>query len=487
VEVTVTNLVQNRDLSGLVLTIRDIHERKMLEDRLSYQAFHDPLTGLANRALLTDRLAHALAGARRDGRTLALLLLDLDNFKTVNDSRGHAAGDRVLVEVARRLESCVRLTDTAARLGGDEFAILLEDSEGVKMAPEVAARIARALRAPMRAAGQEVFLGASIGVVLTSNARESAGDLIRNADVAMYTAKQQGKGRFAVFEPGMLATAVDRIELEAGLRHALERDELVVFFQPVVRLEDGAIVGAEALLRWRHPRRGLLSPGEFIALAEDNDLILSIGGWALAEACRRAQTWPAPSGGPAPWVSVNLSGHQLRQATLAAEGARVLRESGLPPRRLVLEVTENLPLLETGSVLDSLRELKAMGASVAIDDFGSGYSPLGYLQPLPVDVLKIDRSFLEGVDDGGRSSPLLQGIVDLGKAMGLVVAAEGIETPSQREALHACGCELAQGYLFAHPMDADRFHDLLRSGRRLGASLAAARSGAGGPGGGIPN
>jgi diguanylate cyclase (GGDEF)-like protein/PAS domain S-box-containing protein len=464
VEVTVANLIHDRELTGLVLTVRDVHDRKMLEERLSFQAFHDPLTGLANRALLTNRLSHALAGARRDVRMLALLLLDLDNFKTVNDSLGHAAGDQVLVEVSRRLESCVRLADTAARLGGDEFAVLLQDPEGEGMALEVAARITRALRVPFSTGGQEVFLGASIGIAITSGGgRDTAGDLIRNADVAMYTAKQQGKGRFSVFEPGMLTTAVDRIELETDLRHAVERSELVVYFQPIVRLEDAAILGAEALVRWRHPRRGLLSPGEFIPLAEDTDLIVPIGGWVLEKACRHAQSWPPGRADGNPFVvSVNLSGHQLRRAGLAEDVAAILRRLGFPPERLIMEVTESLPLLETGAVVDSLRQLKSLGVRVAIDDFGSGYSSLSYLQRLPADILKLDRSFVESTDARGGSSPLLQGIVGLARAMGLSVIAEGIETSSQASALRDCGCESAQGFFFAHPMDADLFAGLLR-------------------------
>jgi diguanylate cyclase (GGDEF)-like protein/PAS domain S-box-containing protein len=466
VEVTVTNLVDNDELSGLVLTVRDVHERKLLEERLSHQAFHDPLTGLANRALLTNRLSHALAGARREGRTVALLLLDLDNFKTVNDSLGHAAGDQVLVEVSRRLESCVRLADTAARLGGDEFAVLLQETEGESMALDVATRITRALRLPFSTVGQEVFLGASIGVAITSELRDSAGDLIRNADVAMYIAKQQGRDRAVVFEPGMLETAVHRIELETDLRHALERRELVVYFQPILRLEDEVVVGAEALLRWQHPRRGLLYPGEFIQIAEESGLSIAIGAWVMEEACRRAGSWGATSSDGRPLVvSVNISGQQLRHAGLRDEVAAVLRATGIPAERLILEVMESLPLLETGAVVETLREIRSLGVRIAIDDFGSGYSSLSYLQHLPVDIIKMDRLFVEGLEARGHASTLIRGIVDLGRAMGLSVIAEGIETPFQASVLRDCGCELAQGFLFGHGVDPDRFAESLQQRR----------------------
>jgi diguanylate cyclase (GGDEF)-like protein/PAS domain S-box-containing protein len=476
-EATVTNLLANPDLKGLVFTLRDIHERKLLEERLTYQAFHDPLTGLANRALLADRLAHALVGARRGGRPLALLLLDLDNFKTVNDSFGHVAGDQVLVEVGRRIESCVREGDTPARLGGDEFAVLLEDVEGEEMAVEVTARISRALRAPMSVDGKELFVGASIGIVVSRDKGESAGEMLRNADLAMYAAKRQDKGRFRLFEPDLRESALGRIEMEADLRHALERDELALHFQPVVRLASGVVVGGEALLRWRHPRLGLLAPGVFIALAEETDLIIPIGRFVLDQACRHAASWPATTAdGDILRVSVNLSGRQLQRPVLVGEVRDALRAAGLLPQRLVLEVTESLPLLETPAMAARLRELKALGVALAIDDFGTGYSSLSYLRLLPMDVLKIDRSFVEGIEDGGRASPLLRGIVDLARAMDLSVTAEGIETEGQAAALREFGCEGAQGYLFSVPLEADAFRALVEARERLpvGRALSAA-------------
>jgi diguanylate cyclase (GGDEF)-like protein/PAS domain S-box-containing protein len=467
-EVTVTNLLDNPDLGGLVFTLRDVHERKLLEERLSYQAFHDPLTGLANRALLADRLAHAIVVSRRVGRPLALLLLDLDNFKAVNDSLGHAAGDQVLVEVGRRTQSSVREGDTAARLGGDEFAVLLEDIDGEEMAVEVTTRLSRALRAPLNIDGNEVFVTASIGIVVTRDRGETASDMFRNADVAMYAAKRHDKGRFRLFEADMRQTALSRIELEADLRHALERAELVLHFQPMVRLATGVIVGGEALLRWQHPRRGLLSPGAFIPLAEETDLIVPIGRWVLEEACGYAAAWPAGSATEgALRVSVNLSGRQLQGPVLVDEVREALRTSGLPPERLILEVTESLPLLETPIMAARLRELRALGVSLAIDDFGTGYSSLSYLRLLPMDILKIDRSFVDGIEGEGRGSPLLRGIVDLAKAMQLKVTAEGIETEAQAVALREFGCDFAQGFLFARPLEAEAFRLLIEGNERL--------------------
>jgi diguanylate cyclase (GGDEF)-like protein/PAS domain S-box-containing protein len=474
VEMSAANLLDNPDLAGVVVTIRDTNERKLLEDRLAHLAFHDPLTGLANRALLTDRLAHALAGVRRGGEPLALLLLDLDNFKNANDSLGHPAGDQILVEVARRIGACVRETDTAARLGGDEFAVLLEDMETEERATDIAARLSLLLREPFAVSGKELYLGASIGIAVGGRSGDSVGDLFRNADVAMYAAKQRGKDRFVAFEAHMRAEALDRVELEADLHHALERDELKVHFQPVVRLQNGFITGAEALVRWRHPRRGLLAPGAFLALAEDTDLIVAMGAWVLEEACRQAQKWPERrSDGRAFRVSVNLSGRQLQRPSLVEDTREALRRTGLPPERLVLEITENMPLLETPSMAARLRDLKALGVSLAIDDFGTGYSSLSYLQLLPMDILKIDRSFVLAMGNGSRASPLLRGIVDLGRAMQLQTTAEGVETPIQAAALRDFGCEDAQGFLYSRALEPEAFVGLLRTRDRLPAAVGA--------------
>jgi len=463
-EVSVTNLLGDANIGGLVLTIRDIQERKDLESQLTHQAFHDPLTKLANRALLADRVGHAQARSQRDGRPCAVLLLDLDDFKTVNDTLGHVAGDEVLMEVARRLHGCIRAGDTAARLGGDEFALLLEDTPDAPRAMEVAERIAMALKEPIMLGGKEAFLSASMGIALGVPS-EPEGELLRNADVALYIAKERGKGRCEVFEPSMRAAVLDRLQLEADLRRAVTAAEFVLFYQPIVDLQSGQIVGAEALLRWRHPQRGVLAPAEFIPLAEETGLIVPIGRWVLEEACRRGRIFS--DGRKTPFhISVNLSARQLQETDLEDQVVGAIRAGGLDPQNLILEVTETLIMLEPRKMIARLRALKELGVRLAIDDFGTGYSSLAYLQNLPVDVLKIDRSFILEAGPLGLS-PLARGIVDLGRAMHLVMVAEGIERSEQTEALRRAGCELGQGFHLARPMDSHAFERLLRSSSTL--------------------
>jgi len=458
--VIVTNLLADSTIAGLVVTIRDIQERKTLEKQLTHQAFHDPLTNLANRALLSDRVAHAQARSQRDGRPCAVLLLDLDDFKDINDTLGHGAGDQVLIEVARRLHGCIRAGDTAARLGGDEFALLLEDTPDASSAREVTGRITSALSDPILIDAKEVFLSASCGVAIgIPGAPEE--ELLRNADVALYHAKEKGKGLCEVFEPGMRAAVIQRLELEADLHRAVERSEFLLHYQPIVDLQSHRIVGAEALVRWRHPQRGMLAPGEFIPLAEETGLIVPIGRWVLEEACR---TIAAHSrGGSAIHVSVNLSARQLQEADLVEIVAAALRDAGLPPDRLVLEVTESLIMVDPRTMIPRMRALRDLGVRIAIDDFGTGYSSLSYLQNLPVDILKIDRSFIHGPALAPGLSPLARGIVDLGRAMRLVMVAEGIELAEQADALKISGCELGQGFFLARPMEASAFESLLKS------------------------
>jgi len=464
-EVIGTNLIADATIEGIVLTIRDIQERKALEEQLTHQAFHDPLTRLANRALLSNRVEHARARSLRDGKPCAVLLLDLDDFKAINDSLGHTAGDQVLIEVARRIETCIRAGDTAARLGGDEFAVLLEDTADGTGAAEVAARIAVALRPPIKLDQREAFLTASMGLAVSAP-DEGEGELLGNADVALYLAKGKGKGLCEVFEPGMRMAVVRRIALESDLRRALERRELVLHYQPIVDLPSGRPVGAEALLRWQHPERGLIPPLEFIPLAEENGLIVPIGYWVLEEACRSAARWPR-SAGPL-HVSVNLSARQLQEQDLVDRVRDALRAARLDPSRLVLEITETLIMLETRTIMPRLRALKTLGLRLAIDDFGTGYSSLSYLQNLPVDILKIDQSFIRGRTPSGTRglSPLARGIVDLGKAMRLVMVGEGIERGEEADALRTSGCELGQGFHFSRPVAETEFQRFLEEAGR---------------------
>jgi diguanylate cyclase (GGDEF)-like protein/PAS domain S-box-containing protein len=454
-EVTVMNLLDDPNVRGIVVTLRDVQERKALEEQLIHQAFHDPLTGLANRALLANRVAHAQARGRRGGLPCSLLLLDLDDFKTVNDSLGHAAGDEVLAELARRLHACLRAGDTPARLGGDEFAVLLEDTKDAQVAREVAERIAKALRAPFGLASTEVFLSASIGIALSATGGPE-GEIFRDADVAMYQAKKKGKGRFEVFEPGMHAAVVQRLNLEADLRQALGRGEFLLYYQPIVELDSERVVGGEALVRWRHPTRGLVPPMEFIPLAEETGLIVPIGRWIVEEACRQARSWGG-DGRERPFVSVNFSVHQLQDPELVPWMEKLLVRTGIGRDGLVVEITESAIMLEAETVVARLHELKNLGIRVAIDDFGTGYSSLSHLQNLPVDVLKIDGSFVHVSEGGGPLSPLARGIINIGKELPRVMVAEGIESAAQAAALREAGCPLGQGYHFGRPADAETF------------------------------
>jgi diguanylate cyclase (GGDEF)-like protein/PAS domain S-box-containing protein len=468
-EVILTNLLDDPTIGGFVLTIRNIQERKTLESQLTHQAFHDPLTKLANRALLSDRVSHAQARNQRGMRPCSVLLLDLDDFKAINDTFGHVAGDEVLVETARRIQGCIRAGDTAARLGGDEFALLLEDTPDPATAREVADRLSAALRAPIVLQGTEVFLSASTGIAIGVPG-EAEGELLRNADVALYIAKEKGKGGFEVFEPGMRAAVVERLELEGDLRRALAEKQLLLHYQPIVELSSGRVVGAEALLRWRHPRRGLLPPASFIPLAEETGLIVDIGLWVIEEACRRVATLTGP--GSDTHVSVNLSARQLQEPDLVAKVRAALERAGLPPTRLVLEVTESLIMVDPRAMIPRLRELKELGLRLAVDDFGTGYSSLAYLQNLPVDILKIDRSFIQEASGDVGLSLLARGIVDLGRAMRLTTVAEGIEHGEQVHALRETACEYGQGFFLARPMEDAAFATLLASGATLPAPKA---------------
>jgi len=465
VEARASTVSGDPHLAGAILTLRSVHERKVLEARLAHQAFHDPLTHLANRVLFADRLEHALVRARRGGRPLAVLFVDLDDFKNVNDSYGHAAGDQLLVEVSRRLAACVRAGDTAARLGGDEFAVLLEEGGGIPEAREVADRVAEAIRAPFLLAGREIVLGASLGIAAGEGSGETAGDLLRNADVAMYRAKGAGKGQVVVFEASMQTAVRERLELEADLRGALGRGEMALLFHPIVLLASGRIVGAEALLRWNHPRRGQLRPAEFFPAAETGEALVEIGAWVVDEACRLARQWPITDmPGRLPLVCVNVSPRLFATRDFVSRVEGAIAAASLPAGRLVLEMTEGAAVEDAATTFATMRRLKAMGVRLAIDDFGTGYSSLSHLQDLPVDVLKLDKLFVDGLRGAGRSRLLTRGILDLARALGKLVVAEGIEHAEQAERLQELGCTLGQGFLFSQPVEADVIEARLKEG-----------------------
>ncbi|WP_051221909.1 putative bifunctional diguanylate cyclase/phosphodiesterase [Conexibacter woesei] len=465
-EVLFTNLTHDEHVGGIVLNSRDVSERKAFERQLAHQAFHDPVTGLPNRALFVERVRHALARSRREQRGIGIVFVDLDDFKIINDSLGHAAGDEVLNQVAQRLALSIRASDTAARFGGDEFAVLLEDIEGVQEAADAAERIMEAIAAPLTAAHKELAVRCSLGITIAAeDGSADADELIRDADAAMYIAKRDGKGGYRLFEPDMHEGVLQRLELRTDLQRALVSDQLELFYQPVIRLEDGTISGVEALLRWNHPERGMVGPDQFIPLAEETGLIVPIGRWVLREGCREGKRLldGVPSDRPAT-LAINLSLKQLQNSDIVADVRDALEESGLAPERLTLEITESVLMADTDLAVQRLAELKALGIKLALDDFGTGYSSLSYLSKFPVDVLKMDRSFLrEGASQ--QTTDLANAVVALGSTLSLEVVAEGIELPEQWETLRDLGCELGQGFYFARPMNAEAARAFLAEGR----------------------
>jgi diguanylate cyclase (GGDEF)-like protein/PAS domain S-box-containing protein len=459
-EVQHTDLLHDEHVHGIVLNSRDVSERKAFEEQLAHQAFHDPVTKLANRALFSDRVEHALMRSTRGVPEIAVMFIDLDDFKTVNDSLGHTAGDEVLQEVGRRLKIAVRPTDTVARFGGDEFAVLLDGVDGSAEAADAASRILRALELPIEIDGKNVVPRASVGICLVGEDLETpeATELLRNADVAMYMAKRDSKGSYRVFEPTMHERVVERLELRSDLQHALSLDQLELHYQPVVRLSGREILGVEALVRWNHPTRGTIPPVQFIPVAEETGLIIPMGRWILETACYEGVRLQERFARDEPLtMSVNLSVRQLQSETLVADVRSALSLTGLPASSLVLEITESLMLTDTDFAMQQLHDLKGLGIRLAMDDFGTGYSSLSYLSRFPVDILKMDRSFV-GAED---NEALTSAIIALGTSLSLEVVAEGIELAEQANSLEELGCELGQGYLFARPMDAAALSNFL--------------------------
>jgi diguanylate cyclase (GGDEF)-like protein len=444
-----SNLLDDPAIAGLALNFRDVSERKALEEQLRQLAFHDPLTLLANRSLFRNRVQHALALAQRSGQRVGVMFLDLDNFKNVNDSLGHDAGDRLLQAAAQRLVKCTRPSDTVARLGGDEFAILLEGINQEGDVERIATAITESFNEPLVLDGSDANIAASIGIAF-SQPGDDTEQLLRNADIAMYNAKAAGKGRFVVFQPRMQEQLRERLRLEEDINRALAREEFFIEFQPVVDLNNRELLGIEALVRWNHPEQGLVLPGAFIPTAEESGQIIELGRWVLIEACRQVRAWrDTVAAGDGLRVAVNISGRHLQHGDLVADVRHALEASGLEPGNLVIELTESTIMHNTEVNLERFRELKALGVRLAIDDFGMGYSSLSYLHRFPIDILKIDRAFVSRLTEQDDGPELARAVVMLGETLGLETVAEGIEEEDQVAKLVQLGCVAGQGFLFA--------------------------------------
>jgi diguanylate cyclase (GGDEF)-like protein/PAS domain S-box-containing protein len=462
-ETVFNNLIDDPNIAGVVVTARDVTERRALEEQLAHQAFHDSLTGLANRLLFIDRVEHALDLTRRSDRLVAVLFIDLDDFKTVNDSMGHAAGDDLLTIVAKRLQACLRPEDTCARLGGDEFGVMIENIRGPEAATLVARRILAALTEPLRLFGSKVEVNASVGIALGSRDLTTS-ELLRNADVAMYRAKSDGKSRFTLFEPEMHEQVLAQVQLKTELQRSVNAGEFELHYQPIVELRTGRIASVEALVRWRHPERGLVYPDKFIAVAEETGLIVPLGRLVLGLACRQVRRWQM-LGHDDLGVCVNLSAKQLASRHLTKEVAAALNDARLHPSSLTLEITESVLMLDSQGVIARLEELKDLGVRIAVDDFGTGYSSLNYLRQFPVDSLKIAKPFIDGLGKGAEEERLAAAILRIGATLGLTIVAEGIEEQQQRTILRKLKCQYGQGYLFSRPVPAIDLEPLLSGAR----------------------
>ncbi|MFN2544624.1 MAG: EAL domain-containing protein [Actinomycetota bacterium] len=470
-ETVVTNLLDDRNVGGIVLNTRDVTERTTLQEKLHHQELHDSLTGLANRSLFFDRVTHALERAKRDGSVTSVLFLDLDNFKTINDSLGHDAGDRLLITVGYRLGLCSRSADTVARLGGDEFAILIEDVKTEDEPTQVAERIIEAFREPILVDDSELSVQVSVGLASATGGDAPTDQLLRDADIAMYVAKRNGKARYEEFDESMHVEAAGRLEMEMDLRRAVQDGEFFLNYQPIVNLSTGVVTAFEALLRWQHPQRGLVPPLEFIGLAEETGLIIPIGEWVLEEACRTACRWDTElhTGGSFA-MSVNVSAKQVEEEGFVDRVKEILAATGFAPERLILEITESVFLRNASHAADQLRALRSLGVQIAIDDFGTGYSSFGYLQKFPVTVLKIDKIF---IDDVASNSVLVEGIIELGRGVNMRLVAEGIEHPEQVQRLREMGCEVGQGFFLSRPLSDDAVRELFSMNHDRGAAPLA--------------
>jgi len=445
--------------------IRDITERRSAQDKLAHQALHDPLTGLPNRTLVVDRIGQALARSARHDWSVAVLFFDVDRFKVVNDSLGHSAGDALLVLVVERLQSLLRPGDTMARFGGDEFLVVCEEVDGLDEARQLAERLSDAFTRPFVVSDREMFATASVGIAVGRSSDATPESLLRDADAAMYRAKERGRARHEVFDEDMRAQTMRRLDTEHAMPRALERNEFRILYQPIVSLDTGTMTGVEALVRWEHPDHGLISPAEFIPIAEDNGLIVPLGSWVLQQAMEQAALWHRehPSRHDL-HVTVNLSARQVQDPDLPVAVATALDALEMDPAALTLEITESVLMHDRDISLARLLDLKFLGVRLAIDDFGTGYSSLAYLQRFPLDVLKVDKAFVDGVAHGPEESALAAAIIRLGHTLHLRTVAEGVESPEQVAHLRRLGCQEAQGYLFARPLPADEIADCLDPG-----------------------
>ncbi len=449
-------------IRDVILTFEDVTEKRTAETELAIQTFRDRLTSLPNRTLFMERLTQAILRTERRKLATAVLFLDLDRFKVLNDSLGHDAGDHLLVQVARRLRGCLRPVDTVARLGGDEFVILFEDLPSANEALRVAERIFESMKEPFPIHDQDVFTTCSMGLALCTLADTIPSELVRDSEVAMYRAKAKGEGSIEIFDPSMNAQALARFQLEGELRRALEREEFVLFYQPLVSLRTGLIEGWEALIRWQHPERGMVPPLDFISLAEETGLIVPIGKWVLEEAMRQASAWHDlfPSDPPR-LMNVNISGRQFQQRELIATVTDALDASGFPPACLKLEITESVMMKDPLASLEAMKVFRGLNIHLVIDDFGTGYSSLSYLKRFPVDTLKVDKSFVDGLGKDAESTAIVGAIISLAKSLGMRVTGEGIETREQLERLRLLNCDQGQGYLFSRPLPALQAEALL--------------------------